>query len=443
VSVYFARHALLPGGWAENVRFEVDTSGRFASVTPDSAPSAATLLRGLVVAGMPNVHSHAFQRAFAGRTERAGPAGDSFWTWREAMYEMLETIEPDEFETIAAATYATMLEAGYTNVCEFHYVHNARGGVPYARRTELADRIVCAARRAGIGLTLIPVLYRFSDFGETPPAARQLRFVLSFDAFAELWRELGDAYGNDPQIALGIAPHSLRAVSLDDLPQLVELADALGRRNVPIHMHASEQVREVDACLATHGTTPIALLAQLVELGPRWCLIHCTHATGDERRTVVEKGAVAGLCPTTEASLGDGIFPAARFVRDGGRIAVGTDSNVSIDVAEELRWLEYVQRLASRERNLMHADGAPFVGRYLYEIALRGGAQAAGRPVGALAPGASADLVALNCDAGTDPDSALGVALFRSGAWDVRDVVAGGRHAVRDGRHIGRARENS
>ena len=391
---------------------------------------------------MPNVHSHAFQRAFAGRTERAGPAGDSFWTWREAMYEMLETIEPDEFETIAAGTYATMLEAGYTSVCEFHYVHNARGGVPYARRTELADRIVSAARRAGIGLTLVLVLYRFSDFGETPPAPRQLRFVLSFDAFADLCRELADAYGNDPQIALGVAPHSLRAVGLDDLPRLVELADTLGGTSVPIHMHASEQVREVEACRATHGTTPIALLAQGVDLGPRWCLIHCTHATAGERRTIVEKGAVAGLCPTTEASLGDGIFPAARFVRDGGRIAVGTDSNVSIDVAEELRWLEYVQRLASRERNLMHAAGDPFVGRYLYETTLRGGAQAAGRSVGALANGHRADMVAVQCDPGTDPDTALGVALFRSGAWDVRDVIAGGRHVVRDGRHAARARSN-
>jgi len=442
MTVYFARHALLPDGWAENVRFEVDPSGRFASVTPDAPPTAATLLRGLVLPGMPNVHSHAFQRAFAGRTERAGPAGDSFWTWREAMYEMLETIEPDEFEAIAAGAYATMLEAGYTNVCEFHYVHNARGGAPYAKRTELADRIVAAARRSGIGLTLIPVLYRFSDFGQAPPVARQLRFVLSFDAFADLWRQLYDAYGSDSQITLGIAPHSLRAVGLADLGKLVELADAFGATGVPIHMHASEQIGEVEACRAAHERTPIALLAECVELGPRWCLIHCTHATQDERRTIVASGTVAGLCPTTEASLGDGIFPAAGFVRDGGRIAVGTDSNVSIDVAEELRWLEYVQRLASRERNLMHGGGAPFVGRFLYETALRGGTQASGRAIGALAPGRHADMVAVKCDAETDPDTGLGVALFRSGAWNVGDVVAGGRHVVRDGRHSGRAREH-
>jgi formimidoylglutamate deiminase len=440
MSVYFARHALLPEGWAKDVRFEVSSSGDLASVTPGCAPDGASFLQGLVLPGMPNVHSHAFQRAFAGRTERAGPSGDSFWTWREAMYEMLETIEPDEFEAIATDAYATMLEAGYTTVCEFHYVHNAPGGAPYARRTELADRIVAAARRTGIGLTLVPVLYRYSDFGAQPPQPRQLRFVLSFDTFAGLWRELYDAYGADAQIALGLSPHSLRAVAVADLPLLVELAGSVPAR-VPIHMHASEQLREVEACLAVHGTTPIALLAQSVALDARWCLIHCTHATDFERRTIAECGAVAGLCPTTEASLGDGIFPAVQFVRAGGRIAVGTDSNVSIDVSEELRWLEYVQRLASRERNLMHAEGEPFVGTYLYETTARGGAQASGRAIGALAAGRRADLISIACDAGTEPDTALGVALFRSGAWKPEDVIAGGRHVVRDGRHAGLAVE--
>lgn len=381
---------------------------------------------------MPNVHSHAFQRAFAGTTERAGPSGDSFWTWREAMYEMLENIEPDEFEAIAVDAYARMLEAGYTNVCEFHYVHNARGGVRYARRTELADRIVSAARRTGIGLTLLPVLYRFSDFGEAPPAPRQLRFVLSFDEFAGLWRDLHDAYGSDPQIALGAAPHSLRAVGPGDLTRLVTLVRESGTDATPLHMHASEQRREVDACLAAYGTTPIALLARTVRLDPSWCLVHCTHATDVERGLLVESGAVVGLCPTTEASLGDGVFPAAEFVRAGGRIAIGTDSNVSIDVAEELRWLEYVQRLALRERNLFHRDGVPHVGRALYEAATRGGAQVSGRAIGTLAPGRRADAIAIDADDGDDPETALGIAIFRSGAWRVTDAIAGGKHVVRD-----------
>jgi formimidoylglutamate deiminase len=424
---YFARHALLPDGWAENVRFEVEPSGRLASVIPHSSNEAATPLDGLVLSGMPNVHSHAFQRAFAGRTERAGPSGDSFWTWREAMYEMLETIEPDEFEDIAADAYATMLRAGYTSVCEFHYVHNAPGGTPYERRTELADRIVAAARRTGIGLTLIPVLYRYSDFMERPPAERQRRFVLSFDEYADLWRDLHAAYGGDPHVALGAAPHSLRAVGTRDLAALEALVDGIGGTAVPLHMHACEQEREVAACVTAHGTTPVELLMQYVQLGPRWCLVHCTHATEGEREAIGRSGAVAGLCPTTEASLGDGLFPAARFVAEGGSIAIGTDSNVSIDVAEELRWLEYVQRLALRKRNVLHDARRPAVGRFLYETALRGGAQASGRPIGALAPGMRADMIVLRSPEGAAPDERLGIALFRSGAWTVDATIVGGR----------------
>jgi formimidoylglutamate deiminase len=346
------------------------------------------------------------------------------------MYELLQSIEPDEFEEIAVDAYAAMLRAGYTTVCEFHYVHNAPGGVPYARRTELADRIVNAARRTGIGLTLLPVLYRYSDFRETPPAARQQRFVLSFDAFAELCRDLHDAYGDDPQISLGLAPHSLRAVGTQDLDALAHLVDDLGAPATPIHMHASEQRREVEACLEAHGTTPIALLAQHVDLGPRWCLVHCTHATDGEREMLATNGVVAGLCPTTEASLGDGIFPAAAFVRAGGRIGIGTDSNVSIDVAEELRWLEYVQRLALRERNLMHGGDQPAVGRFLYETALAGGAQVSGRKIGALAPGMRADMVAVASTEAFEPDDRLAVALFRSGSWSVSETVVGGTRVV-------------
>jgi formimidoylglutamate deiminase len=255
--------------------------------------------------------------------------------------------------------------------------------------------------------------------------------VLTLDAFAELVRDLAAAYGDDPQIALGVAPHSLRAVGIGDLAAVVALADAVGPQ-APIHMHASEQEREVAASIEAHGVAPIELLARYVELDPRWCLVHCTHATPAERHTIAERGVVVGLCPTTEASLGDGIFPATTFVRAGGRIAIGTDSNVSIDVAEELRWLEYVQRLAARERNLMHSDRAPFVGRYLYETALRGGAQVSGRAIGALETGRRADFIAVEC-AGNDPETALGVALFRSRGWRVTSAVAGGKHVVRDG----------
>ncbi len=441
MNAYFARHALLPDGWATDVRFDVDAAGNFSSIARDSPPGDATLLAGFALAGMPNTHSHAFQRAIAGRTERAGPGGDSFWTWREAMYAAVETVDPDAFEALATSAYATMLEAGYTSVCEFHYVHRAPGGEPYARVSELSDRIVAAARATGIGLTLLPVLYRYSDFGGRAPAPRQARFVLPFDEYAELWETLYDAYAGDPQIALGAAPHSLRAVGLDDLRALAELVDAHDT-GAPLHVHVSEQEREVEACLAAHGTTPVALLAANVDLDARWCLVHATHATAAERATIAAAGAVVGLCPTTEANLGDGIFATADFVAGGGRFAIGSDSNATIDVAEELRWLEYAQRLTLRERNVLHDAATSSVGRFIYDAALRGGAQAAGRRIGALAAGYRADLVALEYPPGAEAadDSLLDTAIFRSGAWQVRDVLVGGRHVVRAGRHSPDAR---
>ncbi|MBD5653808.1 MAG: formimidoylglutamate deiminase [Candidatus Eremiobacteraeota bacterium] len=423
-AAYIADRALLPDGWATNVRLEVDASGCFSTVARDATGHGATRLAGLLVPGMANVHSHAFQRAIAGRTERSGPADDSFWTWRERMYHLLGAIEADEFEAIATAAYAEMLAAGYTSVCEFHYVHHGPGGTPYARSTELADRIVRAARATGIALTLLPVLYQYSDFGRQPPNAGQARFILSFDAYASLVADLLSAYRGDPQITLGVAAHSLRAVAAEDVPKLVALANGLGS-DAPIHMHACEQVREVEACVAEHATTPIALLARHVTLDERWCLIHATHATPQERALVSAAGAVVGLCPTTEASLGDGIFPAAEFVRAGGRIAIGTDSNASIDVAEELRWLEYVQRLRARERNAISPGRDASTGRYLYESAARGGAQALGRNAGTIAVGKRADAVVLALP-NVENEDALDIAIFKSGAWRVAQAIVGG-----------------
>ncbi len=439
MNAYFAAHALLPEGWARNVRFTIDASGNFTSVTPDSTPGGAMPLPGFVVPGMPNAHSHAFQRSIAGRTERAGGSGDSFWTWREAMYAAVERIEPDAFEAVATDAYVAMLEAGYTHVCEFHYVHRAPNGATYARPSELSNRIVAAAHSAGIGLTLLPVLYRYADFGAAPPAPRQARFVLTFDEYAKLWQTLQAAYADDPQVTLGAAPHSLRAVGRDDLRELEQLVRASGTR-APLHVHVSEQEREVEACRAAYGTTPVALLADTVALDERWCLVHATHATDGELATIATAGAVVGLCPTTEANLGDGIFATAAFAARGGRFAIGSDSNVTIDVAEELRWLEYAQRLALRRRNVLQDVATPSVGRYLYEAVLRGGAQASGRRIGALAPGYRAAAVALETppDANVMGDELLDTAIFRSGAWRVLDVLAGGRLVVRDGRHVAR-----
>jgi formimidoylglutamate deiminase len=393
------------------------------TVAPGSTPSGETLL-GLVLPGMPNAHSHAFQRLLAGHTERAAPSGDSFWTWRSEMYRALETLDPDGFEVATTEAYATMVEAGYTSVCEFHYVHHGPNGVPYARRSELADRIVAAARRTGIGLTLLPVLYRFSDFGETPPLDAQRRFILTTGEFAALWTELAAAYAGDPQVRVGIAAHSLRAIGLDDLHVLAELA--AGAPGTPLHLHISEQTREVETSLAVHGATPIELLARRVALDERWCLVHATHATSAELELVAGAGAVVALCPTTEANLGDGIFPTARFLRAGGRIAIGSDSNVSVDVAEELRWLEYLQRLSLHERNVLHDAATPSVGRYVYEAALRGGAQSSGRPIGALRVGYRADFIAFPNGGEADPDVVLNQYVFRH-AGRTAQTITGGR----------------
>ncbi len=423
MNAYVARHALVAGGWCKNVRLEIDASGNLSAVTPDSTAGGATPLD-VVLPGMPNAHSHAFQRVVAGRTERAGPGGDSFWTWRSAMYDSLAAAGPDEFEAAAYDAYATMLAAGYTSVCEFHYVHHGPGGVPFEQPAEMAERIVAAARRAGIGLTLLPVLYRFSDFGERAPLEGQARFVLSPDAFATLFHTLVVAYGGEPDVHVGIALHSLRAVSTSDLAAIAELAAV--QPGTPLHVHVSEQEREVEACRAVHGTTPIELLARYVELDERWALVHATHATASERALAAGARATVVLCPTTEANLGDGIFPAADFVRGGGRIAIGSDSNVTIDVAEELRWLEYVQRLCERKRNVLHSQTVPSVGRFVYESAAAGGARASGRALGRLQAGARADFVEFALR-DFDEETALDALIFRSGTWKPRRVVAGGR----------------
>jgi formimidoylglutamate deiminase len=433
---YFARHALLDDGWAHDVHIDVDGERTIVAISPASAPQGATPLEGIVLPGMINAHSHAFQRALAGGTETASANGDSFWTWREAMYAALDTLGPDAFEALTTDAFRSMRRAGYTRVCEFHYVHNAPDGSQYADPNELAHRVVAAARSAGIGLTLLPVLYRFSGFGEAPPHAHQRRFVRSLDAYATAWQALRDAYRDEPGVVIGIAPHSLRAVAPSDLRQLVELArDRAGGGAVPFHIHVSEQRREVDACVAEHGVTPIALLAKNVALDERWCLVHATHATPDERDAIVRAGAVVALCPTTEANLGDGIFPAADFVRAGGRIAIGSDSNASIDVAEELRWLEYVQRLALQQRNVLHDEATPQVARFVYQRCATGGAQASGVRTGHLAPGHRFEAILLGDDArfdglsagfrqaqGDSADAALAGAIFRSGGWNLRET---------------------
>jgi formimidoylglutamate deiminase len=442
VNRYFAQWALLPQGWVRDVRFDVAADGLLSAVVPASPREEASLLAGAVVSGMPNAHSHVAQRALAGRTERAGPQGDSFWTWRRAMYDFTERLDPDTFEALAADAYAEMLEAGYTSVAEFHYLHHGPGGLPYARPSEMSDRVVAAARSAGIALTLLPVLYRFSAPGGVPPAEHQRRFLQSRDSFVTLWLTLAARLEGAHDVRLGAAFHSLRAVEPQDIAAVCEVLDARAPHpGFPLHIHVSEQSAEVESVRARYDATPIELLARTVALDARWTLVHATHATSAELAAVIAARAVVAIAPTTEANLGDGIFPAAAFRAGGGRISIGSDSNVTLDVSEELRWLEYVQRLSERRRHTLGTPGVPSLGDGLFAAVARDGAQSLGFAAGRLEAGARADLVALAREPSEDPGSApsLDPYLFKSGAWRPVDVVVGGRLIVRGGAHEARA----
>lgn len=430
---YLADAALIadesPGTYRVEQRVLIDVSadGRIASVVPH-ATETADRISGLVVPGMPNLHSHAFQRAMAGLAERAGPDGDNFWRWREVMYRFLVALAPDDIEAITAQLYVECLQHGYTSVAEFHYLHNAPDGARYADPAELSRRIVVAAQEAGIGLALLPVLYCHSQFGGAPPTDAQRRFILTPDAYAILCQSMSDA------TRLGIAPHSLRAVTPDELASVISIAG-----NRPIHIHVAEQEKEVDDCVAWSGARPVTWLMDHAPVDHRWCLVHATHIDDSERRRLAASGAVAGLCQTTEANLGDGIFPLRGFLGEGGRFGIGSDSNVCTSPVEELRWLEYVRRLETRARNVTERRVGASVAAGLYSRALAGGAQALGRGVSAIAPGADADLVVLDSAhpslVGRRGDAILDAWLFSGNSTPVRDVMVGGQWVVRDGVH--------
>ena len=371
------------------------------------------------VPGLPNLHSHAFQRAMAGLTERRGSEADSFWTWREQMYRFVERLTPDDLEAIAAHAYMEMLEAGFTWVAEFHYLHHQPDGRPYDNIAEMSERIVAAAADAGIGLTLLPVFYRQGGFGGKPASAGQRRFLNDRESYARLMEI------KVPGGRIGIAPHSLRALSLDDLQWAA--ATWRGQR---AHIHVSEQTREVEDCLAVHGRRPIDLLMDTVPVDEHWCLVHATHADEGERARLAKAKAVVGLCPITEANLGDGLFDVPDFLAHGGRFGVGSDSNVRISVADELRTLEYGQRLIHRQRNVL-GDANRSTGRRLFDAALAGGAQAAG---------ATDDAVVTLDAAGHHGDALLDHWLFAADNTAVISVDRGGVRLVDHGRHRDRDR---
>ncbi len=437
VKLYFDRAWLLDG-WARDVTVEIGADGRIAAATANSAPAEARRIAGDCVPGMANLHSHAFQWAFAGLTEVAGPQGDTFWTWRRRMYEFVARFDPDMLEAVAARLYVEMLKAGYTAVGEFHYLHHGPDGGNYDNPAEMSDRIVAAARTAGIGLTLLPVLYAHGGFDGADPAEGQRRFLHDADDYVRLIETLKNRHGANANTIIGIAPHSLRAVTPELLDTVLDRTRTTSPGS-PIHIHIAEQFKEVDECLAWSGRRPVAWLLDRFPVDGRWCLVHATHLDAAEQAALAGSGAVAGLCPTTEASLGDGIFAAAAHLRAGGRFGIGSDSHVCVDPAEELRLLEYGQRLVHGGRNLLAGGEGRSTGARLYGAAARGGAHALGFETGVIAPGHRADLVVLDPAAvGPAPrsgDNLLDSWIFSGPHRPVRQVFVAGRQVIADGRH--------
>jgi len=445
----FAAHALLPAGWRSDVLLEWNEAGTLVAVTPDlpAAPAGVARAAGPLVPGMPNLHSHAFQRAMAGLTEYRANPSDSFWSWRDLMYRFAARITPDTLGAIARWLYVEMLKAGYTSVCEFHYVHHAADGARHANPAELAQCVVDAASETGIGMTMLPALYQYGGFDAQPPRDAQRRFVNTTDGFLELLRALRDARPEHGALRYGVAPHSLRAVPEASLRALLAGLDAMSP-GAPVHMHIAEQTAEVDACVAALGARPVQWLLDRFDVDARWCLVHATHVDAAETAALASSGAIAGLCPTTEANLGDGLFPAAAYLDAQGAFGIGSDSHIAVDWRAELRLLEYGQRLWRRQRNVLASPRTAHVADRLFHGALQGGARATGRAVGALAAGARADWLVLDA---AHPDLAeqrratwlSSVVFCEHGATPVRDVFVGGECVVRDRRHRDEARHDA
>jgi formiminoglutamate deiminase len=434
--LYF-EEALLESGWAAGVRIEI-AGGLITAVETGKRAGAGDERHAIGLPGMPNLHSHAFQRGMAGLAETRGPAQDTFWTWREMMYRLVLAMSPDDVQAVAGLAYVEMLEAGFTRVGEFHYLHHDRDGRPFSDPAEMAGRVIAAAGETGIGLTLLQVFYAHGGFGGQPPAPSQRRFICDPGAFGRLVEASRRRALAHPGSVIGVAPHSLRAITSEELVEVLPLAG-----NGPIHIHAAEQLREVDDCLAWSGRRPVEWLLEQAGADSRWCFVHATHMTPEETQRMAAAGVVAGLCPVTEANLGDGIFNGPHFLSCGGQLGIGSDSNVLVGVADELRQLEYAQRVQGRQRNVMSRGEGTSTGRSLYEAAAQGGSAALRASAAVLAPGAPADIISLDA---AHPallerrgDRVLDAWIFAARTSPVDCVWVGGRKWVEAGRH--RARE--
>lgn len=442
MTTLFAETALLPDGWADNVLIECDKDGWIVGV--DAFKSAENLEKGIepvagpLIPGMPNVHSHVFQRAMAGMTERANSKKDTFWSWRDTMYRFLAFLEPDDMEALAAQVFVEMLKSGYTSVGEFHYVFHQPNGDPYKDRSVMPQQIVKAALETGIALTLLPTLYAYAGFGEKPPADGQKRFLNTVPSLMRIVEEMYGAYRLTPQVTIGFAHHSLRAVS----PEMLREGTEAVRRlipDAPIHIHASEQIQEVEGCLDWSGKRPVEWLLEHGNVDKNWCFVHATHLNETEINNLAQSGVVVGLCPTTEANLGDGIFPLMKYFQAGGEFGIGSDSHITISPMQELRWMEYIQRLVYRERTILKKPDIPSVGAALYDKALTGGARALGRKTGRIEIGHRADFLVIDkemaCMTGKVRDHVLDTAIFAADENPVRDVMVGGRWVVKNRHH--------
>ncbi|MER9022088.1 formimidoylglutamate deiminase [Mesorhizobium sp. M0815] len=434
MTAIFAEQAVLPDGWRSDVRIVI-SDGKIATAEANTSPLPGDERHSVLLSGMPNLHSHAFQRGMAGLAELRGPSADSFWSWREVMYRFALSMTPDQVEAVAAQLYVEMLEAGFSRVGEFHYLHHDRDGRPYANIAEMAERIVAAASETGIGLTLLPVFYAHSSFNGAAPNEGQRRFINDVNQFSRLVEKSRESLRALTQAVVGVAPHSLRAVTPEELENITAMAP-----EGPIHIHIAEQMKEVEDCLAWSGARPVEWLLANAKVDHRWCLIHATHMTDTETTDMAKSGAVAGLCPITEANLGDGTFAAPLFMQHGGRFGIGSDSNVLIGLPNELRQLEYSQRLAHRARNVLAVAGGS-TGRALFDAALEGGSSALGAGASRITAGASADLVSLDGKhpslAGKAGDAILDAWIFANGT-KIDCVWVHGRKLVSDGRHARR-----
>lgn len=432
----FAERILLADGWAQDKTLVIN-NGIITEILDGQSPDADAVT-GAVIPGMVNCHSHAFQRAFAGFSEQGSEGKDSFWTWRKIMYQFLEQLSAEDAELIASQLYIEMVKAGYTRVAEFHYLHHQTDGDNYQPLATMAHSIINAAQKSGIGLTLLPVLYQYSGFGEQPPSEGQKRFINSVEQFNQLISDCVAASKIVENVNIGIAPHSLRAVDKTSLLAAVNHIRQLDAK-APIHIHIAEQMQEVNDCLTHYQQRPVEWLLTNAPVDKHWCLIHATHINEAERKGMATSGAIAGICPTTEANLGDGIFPTAEFLNDNGTFAIGSDSHISVNPIEELRWLEYAQRLTKQRRALLANNEQASVGRNLYQRAALGGAQSTSSNTGELAVGKQADLLVLDATKtrlfAAKEQHLLDSLVFASQNNSIKDVMINGQWVVTDYQH--------